>query len=156
MIIATDEPLFVLFQLFICPNRPSEQLRMVCAHLCTKRFHLIIAGEFAVFKSVGQRDMLMSQNNVQGKQKPFAFSGKTMNLQCSSLVESRGPLGLTHAFVERSKRCMLVKFFARKAAWLKFTAVNAIRPTPKTPRSCYAVIRESKNGGVENMPVHNI
>ena len=77
---------------------------MVCAHLCTKRFHLIIAGEFAVFKSVGQRDMLMSQNNVQGKQKPFAFSGKTMNLQCSSLVESRGPLGLTRAFVERSKR----------------------------------------------------
>ena len=28
---------------------------------------------------------------------------------------------------------MLVKFFARKAAWFKFTAVNADCPTPKTP-----------------------
>ena len=40
-------------------------------------------------------------------------------------------------------QCMLVKFFARKAVWLKFTVVNADRLTPKTLTSCYVVIRES-------------
>ena len=39
---------------------------------------------------------------------------------------------------------MMVKVFARKAAWLKFTAVNADGPTRKTLRSCYAVICEQK------------
>ena len=39
---------------------------------------------------------------------------------------------------------MLVKSFARKAAWLKFTAVNEDRPTLKTPKSCYTGIRESR------------
>ena len=40
-------------------------------------------------------------------------------------------------------QCMLVKFFVRKAVWLKFTVVNADCLTPKTPRSCYPVICES-------------
>ena len=31
-----------------------------------------------------------------------------------------------------------------KATWLKFTAVYADRPKPQTPRSCYAVMHESK------------
>ena len=41
---------------------------------------------------------------------------------------------------------MLVKLFAHKAAW--FTAVNADGPTPKAPRFCYTVIRES----IKNRP----
>ena len=43
--------------------------------------------------------------------------------------------------VKEGVQWMLVKFFTRKAAWLKFTAVNTDCPTPKTSRS---VIHESK------------
>ena len=53
------------------------------------------------------------------------------------IVKIKGSLG----FVERGKKGL--KHFVRKAAWLKFTAVNADRPTAKTLTSCYAVICES-------------
>ena len=35
---------------------------------------------------------------------------------------------------------MMAKFFVYKAAWLKFAAVRADRPTLKIPRSCDTVI----------------
>ena len=67
-------------------------------------------------------------------------------VQATSTRQTNGPLGLTDLLdeVNEGVQCMLVKFFERKAAWLKFTAVYADRPTVKTSRSCYAVIRESK------------
>ena len=61
----------------------------------------------------------------------------------------KGPLGPIHGFVESDERgrAMHAGEVARKAAWVKFTAVNADCPTLKSPRSCYAVIRESSEYG---------
>ena len=61
--------------------------------------------------------------------------------------------------VKEGIQCTPVEFFVCKAAWLKFTVVNAGRPTPKTPRFCYTVICEShrtsttKRSGVEENTV---
>lgn len=52
-------------------------------------------------------------------------------------------------------QCTLVKFFVHKAAWLYFTAVNADRPTMKTPRFDYAVISESKKARCGMLTISN-
>ena len=61
---------------------------------------------------------------------------------CESNQRTLGRLTDLLNEVKEGVQCMLVKFFVRKAAWLKFTAVNADCHTPKIPRSCYAVICE--------------
>ena len=44
----------------------------------------------------------------------------------------------------------MTSHWSRKAVWLKFAAVSAVPPTPKPPRSWYAVTRESTmSRGVE-------